>query len=173
MNNIKIVKLFNDKNKIDTYIEDIYNIMLQCSDETTNLAVSSKERIAEGFSPNKIKEGIGKNIYYICYLNNDEPIGVLGVHFNTRERFKHRASIGINILKKYWGKGYGNILVQNLIEDFNNNLFLKKLELEVRSDNIPAINLYKKYGFKIEGEISQYFHIDGKFISAYIMGLEK
>lgn len=59
------------------------------------------------------------------------------------------------------------------IEHFNGDKELTKLELEVRSDNNQAIKLYEKFGFKIEEEISKYFHINGISYSEDIMGVEK
>lgn len=152
----------------------IYDLLFQSSDETDFLAVDSKERLEEGFSKEKIKTLLSNNSdrIFICFLGS-VPIGMLGIHFMQRKRVKHRASIGINVLKKYWELGAGKALLSKAIEHFNSDKELTKLELEVRSDNNRAIKLYEKFGFKIEGEISQYFHINGIFYSGYIMGIEK
>ena len=76
-------------------------------------------------------------------------------------------------MKKHWGLGVGKALLSKAIEYFNSNKELTKLELEVRSDNNRAIKLYKKFGFKIEGEIAQYFHVNDISYSGYMMGIEK
>lgn len=163
------VRLATDK---DAQI--IYNLILHSSDETNFLALDSAERLEEGFSKESVENLINGNLnrMFICFFE-DIPIGVLGIHYMQRKRFKHRASIGINVLKKYWGLGAGKALLSKAIEHFNDDKELTKLELEVRSDNNRAIKLYEKFGFKIEGEISQYFHINGISYSGYIMGIEK
>jgi RimJ/RimL family protein N-acetyltransferase len=52
----------------------------------------------------------------------------------------------------------------------NSKAVVKKIDLEVREDNLRAINLYLKYGFKIEGRISRGMLIDGKYYDLYCMG---
>lgn len=152
----------------------IYDLLFQSSDETNFLAVDSKERLEEGFSKEKIENLLSNNSdrIFICFLENILA-GMLGIHFMQRKKFKHRASIGINVLKKHWGLGVGKALLSKAIEYFNSNKELTKLELEVRSDNNRAIKLYKKFGFKIKGEIAQYFHVNDISYSGYIMGIEK
>jgi putative acetyltransferase len=46
---------------------------------------------------------------------------------------------------------------------------LKRIELEVYVDNEIAINLYKKFGFNIEGKMKCYAIKNGKFVDAYLM----
>ena len=47
--------------------------------------------------------------------------------------------------------------------------FQKNIELEVYTDNEKAINLYKKFGFKVEGTLKDYVFGEGKYIDAYTM----
>lgn len=51
----------------------------------------------------------------------------------------------------------------------DNWLNLKRLELTVYVDNDPAINLYKKFGFIIEGESALYAFRNGEYVSVYHM----
>ena len=48
-------------------------------------------------------------------------------------------------------------------------LALRRLELEVYTDNLPAINLYRKFGFVIEGTMRQYAFRDGGWVDAHVM----
>jgi putative acetyltransferase len=48
-------------------------------------------------------------------------------------------------------------------------LNLIRLELEVYTDNEPAIRLYKKFGFIIEGTLAQYSFRDGQFVDSHLM----
>lgn len=46
-------------------------------------------------------------------------------------------------------------------------LNLTRLELTVYTDNAPAVRLYEKYGFGLEGTHQQYAFRDGAFVDAY------
>ena len=62
----------------------------------------------------------------------------------------HVGSLGMGVIKPYRGKGYGKKLLKYVI-DHAWSQGLKRLELEVFSDNKIAINLYKKMGYEVEG----------------------
>lgn len=61
-------------------------------------------------------------------------------------RLRHRCSLGIAILKDYWGCGLGSILMERLVA-FAENMSYEQIELEVIAGNERAIGLYKKFGF--------------------------
>jgi RimJ/RimL family protein N-acetyltransferase len=48
-------------------------------------------------------------------------------------------------------------------------LNLTQLELEVYTDNEPAIQLYKKFGFTIESTLAQFAFRDGQYVDSYTM----
>lgn len=49
---------------------------------------------------------------------------------------------------------------------------LHRISLDVIADNKPAIHLYQKFGFKIEGVKKEaYFGEDGKYHGELVMGL--
>jgi L-phenylalanine/L-methionine N-acetyltransferase len=48
-------------------------------------------------------------------------------------------------------------------------LNLTRLELEVYTDNEPAIRLYKKFGFTIEGTLAQNSFRDGRYVDSHLM----
>ena len=51
------------------------------------------------------------------------------------------------VITKERRKGIGDKLLKYLIEKYQ-DISIKNITLEVKEDNIAAINLYKKYGFK-------------------------
>ena len=51
----------------------------------------------------------------------------------------------------------------------NTWLNLKRLELEVYTDNVPAIRLYGKFGFTIEGTLVDFAVRDGQYVDVYLM----
>jgi putative acetyltransferase len=46
---------------------------------------------------------------------------------------------------------------------------LRRLELEVYTDNAAAIRLYQRFGFVIEGTHHSYAYREGAFVDAYSM----
>ena len=69
------------------------------------------------------------------------------------------------IKKNYQNKGYGKLLLKMFLCLYENKNFF----LEVFKDNIKAINLYKKFNFKIIGERKNFY----KNKNAYIMALKR
>ncbi|HIC87772.1 MAG TPA: GNAT family N-acetyltransferase [Aquificae bacterium] len=69
------------------------------------------------------------------------------------------------IKKNYQNKGYGKLLLKMFLYLYENKTFF----LEVFKDNIKAINLYKKFNFKIIGERKNFY----KNKDAYIMTLKR
>jgi ribosomal protein S18 acetylase RimI-like enzyme len=65
--------------------------------------------------------------------------------------------LGICILEEYKGKGYGNDIMNKLIEKFKEKNISNKLYLTVDKDNQKAINLYKKFNFNIIEEKETYY----------------
>ena len=66
-------------------------------------------------------------------------------------RRSHAGCIGIVVHDDYHGRGIGTALMAALVDTADNWLNLKRLELTVFVDNEPAIRLYKKFGFAVEG----------------------
>jgi len=52
-------------------------------------------------------------------------------------------------------------------------LNLQKILLEVLTENSPALKLYLKLGFEIEGTLKKQFYIDGNYKDVYILSLFK
>lgn len=105
-----------------------------------------------------------------CYIALDEN-NIIGFIIAVREKFtrtKHVATIVVGILEGYCGKGIGYELFQYIFK-WAETKGVKRLELTVITENIRAVNLYKKSGFKIEGLREMSTLIKGKFYDEYYM----
>jgi len=126
----KLVRIYN--NQINDLLElQIDDNQLNYLSETRNLiirAIKSNEKIYAlvdkkviiGFACIQITNGIGRN----CISS-------------------------LMIDKRFQGRGYGKILLEKLIDIYQNN-GAKEIEIYVRTENKTAYNLYTKLGFKIK-----------------------
>lgn len=64
----------------------------------------------------------------------------------------------IAVHPQYRHKGLGNIILEDIIE-YAKASNINSITLEVRKSNIPAINLYTKYGFK-EVAVKKGYYVD-------------
>jgi putative acetyltransferase len=104
----------------------------------------------------------------VCVEN--EVIGQLGLDtFPSHPRRRHVGQIGMSVHDDWQGKGAGSALMQAAIDLADNWLNLSRIELEVCTDNDPAIHLYKKFGFVIEGTHPRFAFRDGEFVDVYAM----
>ncbi len=100
-----------------------------------------------------------------------EVVGHLGLHlFPNSPRRRHVGQIGMTVRDDWQGKGVGSALMQAAVDLGDRWLNLIRLELEVYTDNEPAIRLYTKFGFAVEGTLVSYAFRDGSYIDAYAMG---
>jgi putative acetyltransferase len=100
-----------------------------------------------------------------------EVVGQLGLHtFPNSYRRRHAGQIGMAVRDEWHGKGIGTALVQAAIELADRWLNLTRLELEVYVDNEPAMKLYAKFGFEIEGTAKKFAYRDGAYVDVHFMG---
>jgi len=78
-------------------------------------------------------------------------------------RMKHRGDLGVSVLKEYWNRGIGSQLLLEIINFAKENAF-EVIDLQVRSDNLPAIHLYEKFGFQKIGTHPAFFKIGSEEI---------
>jgi L-phenylalanine/L-methionine N-acetyltransferase len=100
----------------------------------------------------------------------DEIVGQLGLHtFPNHPRRRHAGQIGMAVRDDWHGKGAGTALMRAAVDLADKWLNLMRLELDVYTDNEPAIRLYQKFGFVIEGTLVDYAYRDGQFVDTYTM----
>jgi putative acetyltransferase len=100
----------------------------------------------------------------------DEVVGDISLHTSpTRWRMRHVASIGMAVRDDWQGKGVGTALMQAVIDLADNWLNLTRIELRVYTDYAPAIALYEKFGFEIEGTHRHLAFRNGEYVDGYSM----
>jgi len=86
-----------------------------------------------------------------------------------KSKVRHRASVGISVISKYWGKGLGTIMMSAL-EKQAKTMGISQMELEFIEGNDRAKCLYEKLGYRVTGELPNAIHSrDGKRLGMFTM----
>ncbi len=98
-----------------------------------------------------------------------EIAGNCQIVFNHRHKTKHRASVAITIISKYWNLGIGTAMMQKMIS-LAKNQGIMQMELEFIEGNKRARALYEKMGFSIVAEKPNAILLkDGTLLKEYFM----
>ncbi|MGO4573485.1 GNAT family N-acetyltransferase [Microvirga sp. 2TAF3] len=84
-------------------------------------------------------------------------------------RRAHVGLLGMGVHDDYQGRGIGSRLLREILSVADDWLGLKRIELTVYTDNAPAIALYKRHGFEIEGTHRGFAFRQGAFVDAHAM----
>lgn len=93
------------------------------------------------------------NSYYIVAKQNENIVGFAGIWKSVDDI--HITNIIVR--KDFRKNGIGSLLLQKLIL-LTKSFGYKQLTLEVNSSNVPAIQLYLKFGFKNLGIRKKYYN---------------
>ena len=144
----------------------------------STLSEKSLSNLISPFTRKRI-EGWTSNIDYdkvlaivaVTQENEDEIIvASASLKFNPQEIMKHKAELGIAVHDEYQSRGIGSSLLKHLL-NIARNKKLRKVWLNVRATNKPAIHVYRKVGFEIEAKLCEECYVDGKFEDEYRMAV--
>ena len=107
----------------------------------------------------------------IVALNDSKIIGWCDIRPRELEGFTHVGRLGMGVKKAYRRLGIGELLLDECLRDARSG-GIEKVELEVFSDNIPAVQLYRKHGFLEEGRKIKARKLDGNYQDIILMGLQ-
>jgi ribosomal protein S18 acetylase RimI-like enzyme len=113
---------------------------------------------------------IRDNIPQFVALDGERVVGWCDIRPKRGKDFSHCGILGMGVLKEYRRRGIGTKLLDNAI-DAAKDFGMEKIELEVYTSNIPAIKLYEKRGFILEGIKKKARKLDGEYFDLKIMAL--
>ena len=146
-----------DKGEVRMYFECLKKI----DQETKFMMFEPDER---QYDKNLIASYLSnKDDLFIGAFSEHEIVGFLSAKRGSFRRIRHSAYIVIGIRQAFQRQGIGSKLFDKLDEWARKNQ-LKRLELTVEVSNTPAINLYEKQGFSIEGIKRKTMLVDGVFV---------
>ena len=84
--------------------------------------------------------------------------------------YAHGGVLGMGLLPAFRRQGIGKQLIQRALaaaQDFG----FRRVELTVRANNLNAIELYKRVGFRVEGVQRDAIRVNGDYENLILMGL--
>jgi len=109
----------------------------------------TEDKLLKDFSkeisdPNPYRES---RRYVVLDIKDERPIGELA--YGQLDLAQKKCGIGIKICElSYQGKGYGQDTLITFMNYLYNHFGLQKIEIDTLADNLRALSLYKKIGFK-------------------------
>ena len=148
--------------------EDVAELFLapNCQWGTLQLPYQSRDRIKQKLENPPLS--IHRLVAIIEPNQKSKVVGLISLQ-PLSDRRSHVGQLGMFVHDNYQNQGIGSQLMAAIIDLAENWLNLKRLELQVNTDNASAIHLYEKFGFEKEGILRKNAFRDGVYIDAYTM----
>ena len=112
------------------------------------------------------------NRHSIVAVTDGRVVGLVTL-VRSAGRRAHAGAIGMFVHDDFQGQGIGRRLLDACIDLAENWLGLTRIELDVFTDNVPAIALYERCGFEREGTARHYALREGVLVDAFFMARVK
>ncbi len=109
------------------------------------------------------------DLHRLVAVVDGRVVGNLGLDIVQNPRRRDVGAMGMSVHDAFQNRGIGSALMAAMIDLADNWLGLRRIELQVWTDNHPAIHLYEKFGFAIEGTGRQFARRAGTLVDAYYM----
>lgn len=130
--------------------------------------MSSEKEIEDSV---RIWLGYSKIKSALTALWKGEPCGMALLYIQSFKKLAHQCLFAIIVAKEYRNKGIGRALIEELMKIAKENFKIELLHLEVYEGN-PAINLYRRLGFKEYGYQAHFIKEMGKYRGKIFMQRE-
>lgn len=112
--------------------------------------------------------GLSKNRVEPVALVGNKVVGMGGLYI-ADGRHSHIGSLFLGVKEKFQGRGIGSALLRTLLMTADFLVGLHRIQLNVFSDNQPALSLYRKFGFEVEGRHRDFLQRESGYVDAYTM----
>jgi ribosomal protein S18 acetylase RimI-like enzyme len=96
-----------------------------------------------------------------------KPVAYVIVRPRKQTRLRHTADLGMGVAQSARGRGLGAFVLRAALEEIRAASVIEIIYLMVRSDNAPAIRLYRNAGFETVAVLDR----DAKIGDAYFDGV--
>ncbi|WP_404452107.1 GNAT family N-acetyltransferase [Virgibacillus necropolis] len=163
---------YSIRSAIDQDAKNLSEVRLQIDGETENLDREKGEAYIDesGFKQMIQDDTESTSNLFLVAEAGERVVGFSRCEGNKLKRISHKVEFGVCVLKEYWGYGIGKNLLKEAIHWADSNE-IKKITLNVLETNDKAVNLYKKYGFEVEGILkNDKILSDGNYYNTVLMG---
>ena len=98
----------------------------------------------------------------------DQIVGSASLDGTTLQRFRHATTLGIAVLRDFWGIGIGRALMHGLLS-WADSRKIVRISLEVVETNVRAIRLYESLGFEKEGRLRAHRRHGLVYVDSFVM----
>lgn len=136
--------------------------------ESVNEVASEKWTLAtvDGFSADEItallKRVVEERLPQVVATIDGKVIGWCDIVPRSAKGASHVGTLGMGVRKEWRRRGVGRLLLTECLALARSASF-EKVELEVYSDNIPAVRLYESVGFLKEGVRVRGRKLEGRY----------
>ena len=150
-------------------IVDFYNVV---GGETTYLSFEKDEYPMnyeqQAADIDSVRES--PNCTMLLALVDNRIVGIGTISSTHKVKGRHVGELGIVVTQKYQAYGIGTEIMEKLIDYCRDNGVTTKITLVTRRDNVNAVKLYERLGFRIEGTLTDMDFSDGEYHDLYSMG---
>ena len=116
------------------------------------------------------RKNASPNEAMIMCVVDGKVVGNCEINFFQNLKTRHRAEIGIALIKDYWNQGIGTRMFEEMIRLAEEREATLQIELEFVEGNDRGRHLYEKMGFRITGVIPNAIRLkDGTLLNEYKM----
>lgn len=119
-----------------------------------------EEKFMTGFHKEFGRTGWRK--LWIAKNHENQIIGHIDIRSRNELNTRHRVLLGMGVDSGFRKMRIGQQLLDSVIEYCENHTEIDWIDLEVLTNNTPAISLYSKNNFKVLANFIDMFRIDGK-----------
>lgn len=153
----------------EKYFLSLYRVLDILAREKKFLVFTEAPSVADAFD--FYRHIVDNDLSHFIALNEDQAIGWCDVLPLSKAGARaHVGTLGIGLLPDFRHLGIGARLCETAIQKARHQ-GLTRIELTVRSDNLDAIALYRKFGFETESLQRRALRIDGRYYDMYAMAL--
>lgn len=166
------MEAFDIREALPEDAEKLITFLAQVGGETDYLSFGKEGLPISKEAEEKFIQSIKEAEHSVLYLawKDGEIVGDASLSGFPR-RMSHCAEFGISVAKSEWGQGIGSALLKKIIE-YAKEHTIELINLEVRSDNRRAVQMYEKNGFRKIGTSPAYFKMGGEYYDFDLMVLD-